>query len=120
MNIIRIAEQFQYFEQYQQRLAELIGEEQAIKRVKGALVLITLGGNDFVNNYFLLPVTARRLQYPNLSDYVNFVIREYQKVLYVSFIKLNYIYRNNINSIKNFTNQKFHNMIFWGEIRILS
>ncbi|XP_057549137.1 GDSL esterase/lipase At4g28780-like [Amaranthus tricolor] len=82
MNIIRIAEQFQYFEQYQQRLAELIGEEQAIKRVKGALVLITLGGNDFVNNYFLLPVTARRLQYPNLSDYVNFVIREYQKVLY--------------------------------------
>ncbi|CAO2839844.1 unnamed protein product [Amaranthus hypochondriacus] len=82
VNIIRMAQQYQYFEQYQQKLAELIGEEEAINRINGALFLITLGGNDFINNYFVLPLTARRIQFPNLSDYVNFVISEYESILY--------------------------------------
>ncbi|KAI4326402.1 hypothetical protein MLD38_031723 [Melastoma candidum] len=64
LTIIRIHQQFKYFQEYQQRLAELIGEEQAQKRVNNALVLITLGGNDFVNNYFLNPpLTTRRQQF---------------------------------------------------------
>ncbi|XP_021763378.1 GDSL esterase/lipase At4g28780-like [Chenopodium quinoa] len=81
VNIIRIGRQLELFELYQQRLAGLIGEEQAQSRVNGALVLITLGGNDFINNYFLLPITARRLQFPNLEDYVDYVIGEYKGVL---------------------------------------
>lgn len=80
VNIIRIAQQFQYFQQYQQRLAALVGSAQAKTLVSQALVLITLGGNDFVNNYFLVPYSARSRQY-NLPDYVRYVISEYQKVL---------------------------------------
>lgn len=79
--IIRMNRQFELFQQYQLRLAALIGEEAAQSRVNGALVLITLGGNDFINNYFFLPVTARRLQYPNLEPYVNLLISEYKKIL---------------------------------------
>ncbi|XP_058216304.1 GDSL esterase/lipase At5g33370-like [Rhododendron vialii] len=80
VNIIRIAQQFLYFQQYQQRLTALVGSAQANRLVSQALVLITLGGNDFVNNYFLVPYSARSRQY-NLPDYVRFVISEYQKVL---------------------------------------
>ncbi|KZV37356.1 GDSL esterase/lipase [Dorcoceras hygrometricum] len=80
VNIIRIYQQLDNFKQYQQRVTALIGEDGARILVKESLVLITLGGNDFVNNYYLVPYSARSLQYP-LPQYVPFVISEYRKVL---------------------------------------
>ncbi|VFQ86289.1 unnamed protein product [Cuscuta campestris] len=80
VNIIRIGQQLQYFEQYQRRLAAVVGAEQAKSRVNKALVLITLGGNDFVNNYFLVPVSARRLQF-TIPNYCRYLISEYRKIL---------------------------------------
>lgn len=80
LNIIRIGQQLEYFEQYQSRVADLIGAEQTQALVNQALVLITLGGNDFVNNYYLVPFSARSRQFA-LPDYVRFVISEYKKVL---------------------------------------
>lgn len=65
----------------------MIGIDEARRLVNNALVLITLGGNDFVNNYFLAPITARRLQF-NLEDYTTFLISEYKKVLQVFFKKM--------------------------------
>ncbi|KAG9447725.1 hypothetical protein H6P81_013853 [Aristolochia fimbriata] len=80
LNIIRITQQLQYFEQYQARVSELIGPDQAEQLVNQALVLITLGGNDFVNNYYLVPFSARSRQY-SLPDYVRYLISEYRKIL---------------------------------------
>lgn len=82
VNIIRIPLQFEYFRQYQQRLSGLIGANQAKKLVKNAVVLMTLGGNDFVNNYYLVPYSARSRQYA-LPNYVRFIISEYKKILMV-------------------------------------
>ncbi|KAH6760315.1 GDSL-like Lipase/Acylhydrolase superfamily protein [Perilla frutescens var. hirtella] len=80
VNIIRIFQQLNLFKQYQQRLSKLIGEEETKRAVHESLVLITLGGNDFVNNYYLVPYSVRSQQY-SLEDYVPFVISEYKKVL---------------------------------------
>ncbi|KAJ6792635.1 GDSL esterase/lipase-like [Iris pallida] len=80
VNIIRIGKQLQYFEQYQQRLSSLIGPDQAQRLVNQALVLITLGGNDFVNNYYLVPYSARSREFA-LPDYVRFIVSEYKKIL---------------------------------------
>ncbi|KAL6501196.1 hypothetical protein OROHE_025059 [Orobanche hederae] len=80
VNIIRIYQQLNFFQQYQQRLSAQIGEEEAKKLVNESLVLMTLGGNDFVNNYYLVPYSIRSRQYA-LKDYVPFVISEYKKVL---------------------------------------
>ncbi|XP_031502996.1 GDSL esterase/lipase At5g33370-like [Nymphaea colorata] len=80
LNIIRICKQLEYFEQYQRRLTALIGPYQARRLVNQALVLITLGGNDFVNNYYLVPYSARSRQFA-LPDYVRYLIFEYRKVL---------------------------------------
>ena len=85
LNIIRITQQLQYFEQYQQRVAALIGDDATQQLVNNALVLITLGGNDFVNNYYLVPFSARSRQFA-LPDYVRYLISEYQKILAVNFI----------------------------------
>lgn len=80
VNIIRITQQLAFFSQYQRRLSSLIGAAQAQKLVNDGLVLITLGGNDFVNNYFLAPVTARRLQY-SVENFSRYLIAEYRKIL---------------------------------------
>jgi phospholipase/lecithinase/hemolysin len=80
LNIIRITKQLEYFEQYQTRVSGLIGPEQTQALVNQALVLITLGGNDFVNNYYLVPFSARSRQF-SLPDYVRYIISEYKKVL---------------------------------------
>jgi len=82
VNIIRISQQLAYFQQYQERVSGMIGREQTKKLVNQALVLITLGGNDFVNNYFLVPYSARSRQYA-LPDYVKYLITEYRKILQV-------------------------------------
>ncbi|KAJ8760546.1 hypothetical protein K2173_015213 [Erythroxylum novogranatense] len=80
LNIIRIFKQLEYFQQYQQRVSALIGPEQAQRLVNEALVLMTLGGNDFVNNYYLVPFSARSRQFA-LPDYVVYLISEYRKIL---------------------------------------
>jgi hypothetical protein len=76
-------QQLDYFEEYQQRVAALIGEDEARQLVDQALVLITVGGNDFVNNYYLVPFSARSLQY-SLPNYVKYLISEYEKLLQVA------------------------------------
>ncbi|XWS36527.1 hypothetical protein CRYUN_Cryun20dG0092400 [Craigia yunnanensis] len=79
-NIIRMFRQFEYFQEYQRRITEIVGQEQAQRLVNRALVLMTLGGNDFVNNYFLVPYSARSRQF-SLPDYCRYLISEYRKIL---------------------------------------
>ncbi|KAE8663056.1 GDSL esterase/lipase [Hibiscus syriacus] len=68
------------FQEYERRLSALVGSKQAHQLVSQALVLITVGGNDFVNNYYLVPFSARSRQY-SLPDYVLFLISEYRELL---------------------------------------
>ncbi|KAL6903668.1 hypothetical protein ACP4OV_004481 [Aristida adscensionis] len=80
VNIIRIGQQLQNFQDYQQKLAAYVGEDAARQVVNNALVLITLGGNDFVNNYYLVPFSVRSRQFA-IQDYVPYLISEYRKIL---------------------------------------
>ncbi|KAL2330040.1 hypothetical protein Fmac_017621 [Flemingia macrophylla] len=80
MNIIKMHRQLEHFKEYQERVSALIGVLRTKRLVNQALVLITVGGNDFVNNYFLVDSTARSRQYP-LPDYVNFLISRYRRHL---------------------------------------
>ncbi|KAE8701397.1 GDSL esterase/lipase [Hibiscus syriacus] len=80
VNIIRMFRQFEYFQEYQRRVTEMVGQQQSQRLVNQALVLITLGGNDFVNNYFLVPLSARSRQF-SLPDYCRYLVSEYRKIL---------------------------------------
>ncbi|KAI3411659.1 Lipase_GDSL domain-containing protein [Psidium guajava] len=80
MKIIRIARQLKLFQKYQRRLGALIGPAQAQRQVNQALVLMTLGGNDWVNNYFLTPVSARSRQF-TIPEFSRYLISKYKKVL---------------------------------------
>lgn len=82
VGILRMFQQFSMFEQYKQRLSIEVGAEEANRIVNEALVLITLGGNDFVNNYFLTPVSARSRQF-TVPQFCTYVISEYRYILTV-------------------------------------
>ncbi|KAH9304578.1 hypothetical protein KI387_008982, partial [Taxus chinensis] len=80
-NIIRIPQQFAYFEEYQRRVAQILGEAETERLVEEALgSSITLGGNDYVNNYYLLPVSVRSVQF-TVPDYTEYIVSEYEKYL---------------------------------------
>ncbi|KAL5837307.1 hypothetical protein ACOSQ3_014476 [Xanthoceras sorbifolium] len=76
INIIRMFRQLEYFEEYQHQVQAFIGEQKTRQLVNKVLVLITVGGNDFVNNYYLVPFSARSRQF-SLPDYVKYLISEY-------------------------------------------
>ncbi|KAJ0967372.1 hypothetical protein J5N97_024289 [Dioscorea zingiberensis] len=80
LSIIRITRQLEFFQQHQQRLSSMVGPDQTQQIVNNALVLIVLGGNDFVNNYYLVPYSARSREY-SLPDFVTYLISEYKKIL---------------------------------------
>lgn len=83
LNILRIDRQFELFQDYQRRLRNSLGQNQGAQQlVDRALVLVTLGGNDFVNNYFLTPMAPRRRQFA-LPEYCRFLISEYKNILKV-------------------------------------
>lgn len=80
VGILRMFQQFALFEQYQQRLSAQVGAARSKQIVNGALVLITLGGNDFVNNYFLTPVSARSRQF-TVPQFCRYLITQYRNIL---------------------------------------
>lgn len=85
IEVIRMYKQLDFFEEYQKRVSDLIGKKEAKKLINGALILITCGGNDFVNNYYLVPNSLRSRQYA-LPEYVTYLLSEYKKILRVIFI----------------------------------
>ncbi|XVE62687.1 hypothetical protein DITRI_Ditri06bG0139600 [Diplodiscus trichospermus] len=80
VNILRMYRQLELFQEYKRRLSALTGSRHAHQLVNQALVLITVGGNDFVNNYYLVPYSARSRQY-KLPAFVKFLISEYRRLL---------------------------------------
>eukprot|EP00253_Pinus_taeda_P000926 PITA_00926 len=78
--IIRMPHQFELFQEYKDRVAKIIGRDATNKLVAEGLFSISLGGNDYVNNYYLLPVTVRSLEF-SLPAYTDFIISEFEKIL---------------------------------------
>lgn len=62
----------EYFKQYQTTLKGYLGDEKSNKIIQGALYLISLGTNDFLENYYTL--VERRLEY-NVDKYEDFLLK---------------------------------------------
>ncbi|OEL37470.1 GDSL esterase/lipase LTL1 [Dichanthelium oligosanthes] len=82
VDILRMSRQLHFFGEYQGKLRALVGAARARQLVRRSLTLITLGGNDFVNNYYLIPFSLRSRQFA-LPDYVRYLVSEYKKILIV-------------------------------------
>ena len=63
------------------RLKGIVGEEEAMKIIRGALVLISAGTNDFIFNFYDIP--TRTLEF-NITGYHEFLQKRLQNFIKVS------------------------------------
>ncbi|KAF8018753.1 hypothetical protein BT93_H3605 [Corymbia citriodora subsp. variegata] len=69
--VIPMSKQLEYLEKYIQRLNKMVGEEEAKNILRGALVIISAGTNDFTFNFYDIP--TRRIQF-TISEYQDFLL----------------------------------------------
>lgn len=71
-DVIPLWKEVEYYKEYQMRLKAYLGDEKAKEILSEALYLISLGTNDFLENYYTLP--NRRSQF-TVKQYQDFIIR---------------------------------------------
>eukprot|EP01018_Ginkgo_biloba_P004757 Gb_24156 [translate_table: standard] len=74
LSVIPFWKQVEYFKEYRTRLAGLVGLEKATEILSEAIILVSIGTNDFIANYYLQP--TRRLQF-SVSGYQDFLLQTY-------------------------------------------
>jgi hypothetical protein len=73
--------QVEDFKKYIVRLKGIVGEKEAMKIIRGALVIISAGTNDFIFNFYDIP--TRRLEF-NITGYHEFLQKRLQHFVKVS------------------------------------
>ncbi|KAI3896126.1 hypothetical protein MKX03_020096 [Papaver bracteatum] len=76
--VIPLSEQLEYFKEYQKRLTSFLGKDRAVKAARGSLYFISIGTNDFIENYFTLP---GRSSHFTVDEYENFLLGIARKFL---------------------------------------
>ncbi|WCJ37474.1 GDSL-like Lipase/Acylhydrolase superfamily protein [Euphorbia peplus] len=72
LNVIPLWKELEYFQDYQKKLRDFVGEDKAKEIVGEALYLMSLGTNDFLENYYTFPM--RRSQF-TVKQYEDFLVR---------------------------------------------
>ncbi|KAI3456882.1 hypothetical protein Pfo_013545 [Paulownia fortunei] len=70
LSVIPLWKELEYYKEYQSRLGDYLGNQKAEEVLSEALYIISMGTNDFLENYYLLPHRSSE-----------FSIEEYQKFL---------------------------------------
>ncbi|KAL9455972.1 hypothetical protein AB3S75_005242 [Citrus x aurantiifolia] len=77
-NVIDMPRQLEYFKEYKRRVESAIGKQKMEQHIKRAVFLISAGTNDFIVNYYALPI--RRKTY-TLSGYQQFLLQQVKQFL---------------------------------------
>ncbi|MCL7027819.1 hypothetical protein MKW94_016912 [Papaver nudicaule] len=72
LSVIPLSEELDYFKEYLKKLTSFLGKHNAVKRARESLYFISIGTNDFIENYFTIP-TGRSSQF-TVDEYENFLL----------------------------------------------
>ncbi|KAI3926280.1 hypothetical protein MKW98_028416 [Papaver atlanticum] len=53
--MIHLSKELEYFKEYQKKLIAFVGQDKAIETIKESLYIVSVGTNDFLENYYFLP-----------------------------------------------------------------
>lgn len=83
-SVIPLWKELEYYKEYQKKLRSYLGESKADNRISEALHMISMGTNDFLENYFSIPGGRRQSQFSITSyeDYLIGIARNFIKALY--------------------------------------
>ncbi|XP_022777327.1 GDSL esterase/lipase At5g45960-like [Durio zibethinus] len=77
-SVVSIPKQLEYFKEYKKRLQSAIGKKRMEDIINKAVFLVSAGTNDFVINYFTLPI--RRKDY-TVSAYQQFILQNVKRLV---------------------------------------
>lgn len=86
-SVLSVPEQLKYFKHYKIRLRELVGEGRAEHIIRNAVMVMSMGTNDFLQNYYLEPIRSKEY---TVEEYENFLVSrmaDYVKVLPTDLLK---------------------------------
>ncbi|QCD76823.1 GDSL esterase/lipase At5g45950 [Vigna unguiculata] len=75
-NVLSVSKQLEYFAHYKIHLRRKVGEERAEFITRNALYIISMGTNDFLQNYFLEPTRPKQF---SLEEFENFLLSRFTK-----------------------------------------
>ncbi|KAL5548472.1 hypothetical protein UlMin_003703 [Ulmus minor] len=73
LSVIPLWKEVEYYQQYQKELRGYLGEEKANEVISEALHLISIGTNDFLENYYLIP-DGRSKEF-SAEEYQDFLVK---------------------------------------------
>ncbi|XP_051151805.1 GDSL esterase/lipase At2g04570-like [Andrographis paniculata] len=72
LNVIPLWQELEYYKEYQKKLVAYAGEQKAKDIINESLYIISVGTNDFLENYYTLPRT--RSKYKSIVQFQDFLI----------------------------------------------
>ncbi|KAI4308417.1 hypothetical protein L6164_031495 [Bauhinia variegata] len=72
LNVMPLWKEVEYYKEYQARLRAYLGVEKANEIIREAMYLVSLGTNDFLENYYVFPA-GRRSQF-TVAQYEDFLV----------------------------------------------
>ncbi|XP_044460794.1 GDSL esterase/lipase At5g45950-like [Mangifera indica] len=70
-SVLSVPKQLEYFKHYKIHLRQLVGEKKTEEIRRNAIFVLSMGTNDFLQNYYLEPIRSK--QY-TLEEYQNFLV----------------------------------------------
>nr|XP_043628068.1 GDSL esterase/lipase At4g26790 [Erigeron canadensis] len=83
LSVIPLWKELEYFKDYQNRLRAYFGPIKASKVLSEALYLISIGTNDFLENYYALPVRSTVYSVEEYEDFLLGIARNFITNLYI-------------------------------------
>ncbi|XP_010545235.1 PREDICTED: GDSL esterase/lipase At4g26790-like [Tarenaya hassleriana] len=82
LSVIPLWRELEYYTEYQSRLRSYLGEDKAEEVIEEALYLISLGTNDFLENYYPLPRRSSQYSVDEYQNYLAGIARDFVTELY--------------------------------------
>ncbi|OMO65239.1 Lipase, GDSL [Corchorus olitorius] len=77
-SVVSIPQQVEYFREYKERVKAAIGKKNMENIINKSLFLVSCGTNDFVVNYFTLPIRRKNF---SVSAYQQFILQNVKQLL---------------------------------------
>ncbi|KAM0071518.1 putative triacylglycerol lipase [Helianthus debilis subsp. tardiflorus] len=77
-NVISLSKQLEYFREYKARLGRHVGKKRAQEIVTNAVFLLSMGTNDFLQNYYVEPTRSKQF---TIEKYQDFLISDMSKYI---------------------------------------
>ncbi|CAA0837094.1 GDSL esterase/lipase [Striga hermonthica] len=73
LGVIPLWKELEYYKEYQTKLRAYLGDKKAKNTIANSLHMLSIGTNDFLENYYAFPPRQRQLQY-TVDEYKEFLI----------------------------------------------